>query len=693
MNAARIKYWHDTIRMCEDAMRPRARYWSDLKLRLGLKFNVAGVPHPIYISRFYKIVREIVASVMFRHPYIYITAEGDPVDEESGDVLQDASPILQDFANDAMEIMACKKTVQQVGFDGLFCFRGWAKFGFMPAGGGAPYIASDDIYEDFTCLSWKRPDQILVDPLVEPHNLYSARFVIDKMFPSLDDVIEDSRFKKFKIQIQGLKGKTAGPDALPFSPDDEQDKDDEERKTLLEAHRLANTRRMYEIHDRVHQQRFIFIDDIKEPIEEIGHPFLADVVDTISDPLTGATLLSVRDEVLGAEGVHPRKKWLIEGGLPFLTLSFDVSDDFYGTPIMAYENPIQNAIIKIVSRQMDLLERFKRRPKIAKREVDENPNIVTNVREGVDGEPIVLLGLENLQGDMEWGKPPEGAVQLQQDLLAFEAQTIRTTMSGTNPETATETAVAASEAEINRTYMQGAVEEFYIRIVKNTFSVLSDDRFSPKNHPLRLSSDEGEELQDLALKSWMLRGRWNVNIAAGSANILYEAMQKNDTLSMVQMLRGSPNIKDVELDRSIIRAYGKVDPKTLLKPEANTDAAKAAELENQMFFIGHDPGVTQGEDHKTHMALQGPALIAQHPRFLQLTPEMQQQTLRLASTHIQAHTQMQQQEARRFMQAGRGAGNGRTLGPAESLISQVSSNAQRTQDVVSKQAKERMARG
>ena len=65
------------------------------------------------------------------------------------------------------------------------------------------------------------------------------------------------------------------------------------------------------------------------------------------------------------------------------------------------------------------------------------------------------------------------------------------------------------------------------------FTILSDDRYTPQRHNMRLTSVQGAQMIEAVLKSWMLRGVFNINIAAGSMNVLYESMQKDKALSMV----------------------------------------------------------------------------------------------------------------------------------------------------------------
>ena len=689
MEDSEVRYWRQTIAMCEKAAEPRRDYWKNLKVRLSAdkeKFRIRGVKNPVIISRFYKIVREIIASVAFRNPFLFLKAEEDPADPDSGDVLKDASVILQDFVNDSIEAMRCKQKVRQIIFDALFCYRGWAKFGFYRSGegGAAPYRGSDVMIDDFTYIRRVRPEDILVDPMAPPEEFYDSRFVIERMFVPIDDVIKDKRFEGFTAQLRGLAKKEGTTSGELFKPLDNNEFGETEvdQQTMLEAFRLANMRRMYEVHDRLGQRRITFIDGIEQPIEEKEHPLLEEMLISTPDPATGKALLArPRDASTGSANVVRRKRFLIEGGLPYFSLAMDTAEQFYGDPVMAYENPIQNAIIRSVSRRMDVLDRFKSLAKVKKSEVEDNTGLVAQLKAAEHGDVLELIDIDAL-APLEWGGIPQDQIRIERDMQGYEAETIRTTPD-LDVGDATGKALSASAAEVNRELSQEPVEELYLWIARNTMSVLSSDRFQPDHHLLRTTSAQGAEMTNIALKSWHLRGRFNITIAAGSMNVLYEQMHTEKTLNMVQMLRGSPNVDDLELDKYIIRASGEIDPSKLLKDEANTDAAKAAETENMLFIMArHDPGVVPGEDHNTHIALQSPAAIQGHPQFAQLLPVDKETVMKLAEQHVQAHQQALQEEGKRFETL---PGGPPSKPDPQGLVAKTQSDAQKTQDTVSKE--------
>jgi hypothetical protein len=168
-------------------------------------------------------------------------------------------------------------------------------------------------------------------------------------------------------------------------------------------------------------------------------------------------------------------------------------------------------------------------------------------------------------------------------------------------------------------------------------------------------------------------------------NVLYEQLHRDRTERMVAALRESPNIDHLELDRYILRASGETAPDKVLKSDANIDAAKSAELENALILLQVvDPGVTPGEDHSTHIRLQNPDALSQYPQFADQAPARQQLILQIAEKHEAAHHDAMAEESGRLDGVVAGAPD---EGPSD-IIGQVQSNAQTTQDVVSKEAEE-----
>jgi len=722
MTDKEIRYWTETASMCRKSRDVRVKEWEALKERLKLKFEVEGVKgKKIMISRFYKIVREVIASTAYKNPYVYIKPEADPADQQSGSTLANSSAILEDFANDGLEIMRCAPIVQQVLFDALFCYNGFVSFDLFPAKAQtvAPYLATDAMFKGFPFIRHVKPQYMLTDPLCEAHDFYSSRFVGEEMFVGIDDLIGDPRFKDHKEKLQQLANKD-----LRVNVSGEGKKEDwmspesgspEDKEAMSEAHRLAGTVRCVQWCDRVGRRRIFFVDGIKEPIEEIEHPLLrkdltqtldpnpentrpllGKVKDKATSALSGIGLVRSDDQVedqeanpdTGTVKVDMDAEWLVEGGLPYFRLHLDVAEEFWATPIMEYENEYQNAIIRIVTRKVQILDRFKRMAKIKKGEADNNTTIRDRLRSPEDGELLELNDLNSLE-PLDWGTIPAGEDSLMRDILSFESESVRTTGSANTQALATGKALAASADELNREYNQGPVNDLFIWVTKNMFKTLSYEPLTPKGFNLRRTSEAGAEMTDLALEAWHLQGQYNFNVAAGSSNILYEKMNRQQSGELAQALATSPNVDRLKMDKYLIRSWGEVDPETFLKDAANINAAKAAALEIELFFEfaaqGYDPGVTPGEDHNTHIKLQNPQVVQKHPKFLSAPPPIQQAVMQAVGKHIAAHQQQMQVEAGGTQKAG-AAIAAKGDGGAKDLVGEAQSFAQKAAHTVKEEA-------
>jgi len=701
-------YWRSTMTMLQgEAHRKRCKMWRDLKKRYRADlWTVAGLdPNSTFrIPRMYKLVRESIASLSYRYPHIFLKVENDPADEQSGQELENSGPILEDFLNDAMEVMTVKPVAQQLTFDGLFCGRFFAGFGYVTVSGEPmdayqkgvlPYVGSDLIDGDFTYVYRIPPEYALVDPLTPPENFYAGEYFGEIQYAPIEHLIDDPSFSNVQTQLRGLRNtiretRVTTP-VIGKSDEEWEDMDDDKRGMLMEAHRLRGVRKLVRITDRRNQRRITFIDGIDEEAEDVPHPFLADMVEYRPDPMTGRPLLARANPETGTVGTRVRKRWLVHGGMPYYSGAFDASDDFWPDPKMAYENPIQNALTRSVTRRLDRLNMFLRHPIVKKSEWDENQVHIKKVIEGgVDGQTLVLNDINSIK-ELNWGSNPNDTNQIEQDLLRYESDTLRISSNASQEKLATGKALAAADAELNRELDQAPIEDFWVWTAKNTMSVLSDDRFTPQNFLLRLTSQQGSQRIQLALQSWHLRGKFNISIAAGSMNVLYEQLQQDKAIQFYDRAVASPNFDRLKLDKYLARAHGNVDAETLLRDDANVDAAKAAALEVEMMIAfalnQYDPGVTQGEAHGVHISLQGPEQVQAHPQFANLQPALQQSVAQIAAAHIEQHQQMMLQEQGGGSVA-RGSASG---GGVMDLIGQVQSNAQQTQDAVSQSA-ERTAR-
>ena len=695
--------WASIIKMLEADMKPRVKGWSELKERLGVGFQVRGTPRGrrmrmVYISRFYKILREVIATTVYQYPHLFFKAEHDPADPLAGDDMAKTTEIVEDLGNDALQLMRTQAKMRQAVFDALFCYRGYLKLGVMPPEGSLQpsYIATDAIPPNFPYVSRIPAEFMMVDPLCPPEDFDAAGYVVEKMRVSVDDLIADTlRFTDGTVmdKLRGLRAQPGGAGAATsmLTPEDDRTHTDQEKETLEEAHKIGNTRWMYEVHSRLDKARYTFVDGIKEPIEAIDHPMVistAESFPTAPDPFTGEILLQrppeeANLEAGGGAGINDNKRFVIDSGYQYRSIVLDTSENYYGTAVMEYENPIQDALIRSVSTRMEILEKFKVIAKMAKKEYDQNANLKRNLKDLDHGEIISLEDPSSLMGH-DWGQVPSDQIRVERDLLAYEEDMIRAS-STTDSDTATEAAINATAGQQNAALNQQPVEDAYIWIGRNTLNILADPILGSAVNYDAMTTKFGQDSIRGALGAWRQRGRVNINVAAGSMNVLYEQLHRDRTERMVAALRESPNIDHLELDRYILRASGETAPDKVLKADANIDAAKSAELENALILLQVvDPGVTPGEDHSTHIRLQNPDSLSQYPQFADQAPERQQLILQIAEKHEAAHHDAMAEESGRLDGVVAGAPD---EGPSD-IIGQVQSNAQTTQDVVSKEAEE-----
>ena len=700
-SAADQTKWKDIIKMLEADMKPRAKEWAELKERLGVKFQVGGTTRGrrmrmVYISRFYKILREVIATTVYQYPHLFFKAEHDPADPKAGDDMAKTTEVIEDVGNDFLDIMSTRGKIRQAVFDALFCYRGYIKLGLMPPEGSLQpsYIATDAIPPGSTYVSRVPAQFMLLDPLGPPEDFNAAGYVIEKMRVSLDGLVNDPiRFEGpgIKDKIRGLMGQSqAGASSQPLIPEDDKVRNDQHRETLEEAHRIAKTRWMYEVHSRLDRARYTFLDGIDEPIEAIDHPMVVTTTEsfpTVPDPFTGELLLQRPPEDAdpqtgGGSGVKSTKAFVVDTGYQYHSIVLDTSEDLYGTSIMEYENPIQDALIRSVSTRMEILEKFKVIAKMKKSEYETNNSLKKNIKDMDHGEILSLDDPNSLVGH-DWGQIPADQIRIERDLLAYEEDMIRASTS-TDSDTATEAAINATAGQQNAALNQQPVEDAFVWIGRNTLNILADPLLGSGINYDRMTTKFGQDVIKSALVAWRERGRVNINVAAGSMNVLFEQLHRDKTERMVEQLRQSPHADHLELDRYILRSSGETAPDKILKSDSNIDASKSAELENAIILLQLvDPGVTPGEDHTTHIRLQNPDALSQYPQFTQQDEGRQGLILQLAEAHEAAHHEAMAEEAGRTG----GSAEAREEGPSD-LIAQVQSNAQKTQDVVSKGAEE-----
>ncbi|HCR17480.1 MAG TPA: hypothetical protein DIU35_08355 [Candidatus Latescibacteria bacterium] len=667
MKQEEITKWRSTIENCEKWMRPKHKRWEELLKLYNLELKVGGMADEFVqrISRFYPMTRRLIASVSFNYPRAFLSVDEEPFEH--------GAEVLERFGNESLEAMKAKPEVQQCIFDALYCFRGFLKIGFNTAGkeSEAPYVTSDSLANDFPFVKRINPFNVFVDPLCPPNDFSAAQYVIERMLVPLEFVKADPRFSKFKRQFKALGGSDPAITDMLTDIHNGLIESNVEEDAIKEAKRLSQMVCLHEIHDRIHRKRIVFANDIEDPVEDIQHPFAEVEAQTASDPLTGQELLT--GEFKKGEG------FIIEGGFPYYSLAFDACDRFYGLPMMEYVKDPQQIIVDSMSRRIDLLKKHDRITLGSKAEKANNAQLPTTLRDLDDGDVLYVDDVGSAFRELQWGSVPNDQYQVEADAQRYEAHIIE--VASRDADTATEASIFATEAQINREWLQVSVQGCYQWIITNTFSIIADDRYTPNNHMVNTSPD-GESPRLTALEGWWFRGRRRVEIETGSMQPLVEQLERDDTLGLYDRIIQLPEVDRPGAIKMMVKAFRFMDPEKILKDDANTDAATAAQMEHQILMsTGQMPPPVPGQDNTTHFQM--------HNEFLQqIVPQIQAGQMPVTVFQaVQAHNQQHEQLE---TQAGGALGSPAMVsmdGPFN-LQGQVQSNAQKISSTIEQNAGE-----
>jgi hypothetical protein len=661
-----IKAYWDTIETCEKFMAPKHELWRKLLKQYELDIKIDGVEYLIPISRFYPLVRQIIASIAFHYPKIFMKVDGDEVQLPEG--YAKIEDILERSANSAIKIMKVKAEIHQMAFDALFCCIGWGKTGYNPPGDDmiAPYIANDAMEEDFPYFQRVSPFNILPDPLTPPHNYGHSRFTIEKMYPILEFLKEDDRYDN----TDELKAITPDDTEEALQDFGRTNETDAEWGAVQDARKQGGVTLVYEIHDRIHKRRVTLAKGLKgKPLQAIQHPFIRTEAQIIENPLTGEQVESGDYKATGG--------FLVENGSCYFPLKFDMTGEgFYGKPAMEYARPIQDLIIESLSRRADLLKRFKQVMLVNKAERSSDAQVGSKLENAKDGSVIFVEDNRNIREAFNSPVPPD-QIALERDAIAYEEQItgVSEMARGGGPTiTATQAALVSSHGQLNREWMQSKIGDCYRAVTANVIQIMGDSRYTPDRFIQNVAPEEsGVYYQALSSDVFAVR-KFQVEVVAGSMQPLIEQLERQDMLDMYSQLRSSPNIDQVKLDKMLVRAFRHPNPDELFKDSQNADAIKAAQLENIAYFLGAQPshpGVTEGEDHGVHIEIH--TGLEQMSEFLMLPPEIQNLALQTRNQHVSMHQEAQGNEASALGHAA----PARKSSGGNDILSTVQSNAQK----------------
>jgi len=213
--------------------------------------------------------------------------------------------------------------------------------------------------------------------------------------------------------------------------------------------------------------------------------------------------------------------------------------------------------------------------------------------------------------------------------------------------------------------------------------ISGDPRYTPHSFIIN-TSPEGQKRMSRALRGADFLWNFRIKVQAGSAQPLFERLQRDDAVSFYDRAIQHPLADQAALFKSLAKAYDIPDPERLMIDQVDADAQGLAQFENHtMVTQMQDPGVQEGQNHKEHLpiheAYQG------HPQYMDLSQraQMEQQAGiqgaaaqqlsvidQLMQQHMQAH---QEAETQGMNQPTGKPGNDN---PADNLINQVRSNAQ-----------------
>jgi hypothetical protein len=274
--------------------------------------------------------------------------------------------------------------------------------------------------------------------------------------------------------------------------------------------------------------------------------------------------------------------------------------------------------------------------------------------------------------------------------------------------TATQASLIASFGQLNREWLQAVVVEAWRVTTGNILRIMSDERYTPEKFYVSMGQAQGQ-LAYTAVTGDMLRARYKIKIEAQSLRPLFEQLEKEDTLALVNYLIQIPEVNRREVIQLILRAFRVPNAERFLGPESNAEAVRAAQLENQ-FMVARmqDPGVLPTQDHDTHLrihsqAIQDPAVVQYVQQQMQMNPGAAQMFQQVLQGHVQAHQQASMQRLQgggggpggapsgntgKTMPSMRDAGSGAAgvrnpMEQAQNLQSEVRGNAQRMGQSVS----------
>ena len=689
------QFWRREMEILDKIYKERIEEWQRYVDIYDLKFKdrIRDLEEKdlIKVSRFYPLVRQIIASIAFNYPKLFFAIE-----EEEGEGI---SEVMERAAQALFNLMDAKPHVHQAIFDALFCSVGWLRIDYNPPGDDmiAPYVTNDAMHEDLTALNRVPPGFVHLDPMTPPHKLGHARYIRERMWVPTKFLKDDTNIKN-RREIKPTSA--AKGDEVSWGDPMMNDSDDSvEKKAVRDAVENGEFVLVDRIHDRVNKKLIMFADGLDDEIMEIDHPFMKMSFPAMQDQLGN----EIRDEegepVMDLSGGVKVPGWLVQNGFPFIPIKFDLhANSYYPKPHLAYVDDIQMGVVESLSRQANIMKRTARQGLMAESEALNRPELPDNLRKGVDGQWHLVQDPNNFH-ELNYGNVPADQVNLEDRLIAYEEGITRVTdleQSGATPRTATEASLIGSQLAVNRDWMEVAVGKAYEDIVRGCFGVMGDPRYTPENFILNVAPN-GKQTMSRALKNVDFLWNYRVQVVAGSTRPLFEQIEQDKFLNFYDRATQRPSFDQMELDKMLAASVDVVDVDRVIISDQNPEATQAAKMENEILVAQQkDPGVVEGQDHNAHMEThQG---YQEQPFYQQVAQAAQQvgmdqqplnpaaaQMLQTIDQVVQGHMQ-QHEEALQGEQIAVGAPN--EPATTDSLQSTVRANAQNTANVVQGEAQE-----
>jgi hypothetical protein len=694
LNKAERVFWRSELKTLDKLYDEKQREWQKTIDLYDMKFESVkghfanmGLDDVVPISRYYPLVRQIIATVALNYPKLFFS-----VDEDVGE--DGAEELLERAARNFFKLTRTKEQVHQAIFDALTCSVGWLRLDYNPPGDDMipPYVTNDAMHEDLVSVSRVYPGNVRIDPVGSPHILGDRRYIDEIMWVPLKFLREDPNVTdKAK---ENLEPTTISENETLGMGEMSDDSGSPESVAIKESIANGEYVKIHRVHDRIGKRQIMFVDGLFEEISVIDHPFRKMVFPQAIDPLGYPMFDESQEPVLNLEDGQPAPGWLVEEGFQFVPVKFDLhAKDFYPKSHLKYVEAMQLGIVESMTRQANMLKRTGRLGVVAREEVEEDTTIPAKLKKGVDGEWIVGTDVNNFK-PIDYPTIPPDQFSYEANLRFYEDETTQVTelQRGGGPrKTATESSLIASSANTNREWMDAGVSAVYARIVQNAFQIMGCPRYTPENFIVNTAPD-GQKRLSRALTSADFLFTFQIEVQAGSAQPLFERLMRDDAVNFYDRAMQNPVADTVALFKMLAKSYDIPDPERLMLDQVNIDAQTAAQYENQKMIteLAQVPALEE-HDHRAHIEVH--EQYPNHPIYQQLSqqsqiavasglPDPAGQQMAMIDQVMQGHIQQHQQFLEATNLNAPKTKSTRVDVPTDGLINKVRGDAQDTANLV-----------